>query len=138
MEDLVPYQSALADIRDMIAAARLSAYRAASTAMILAYWSVGKRIVEQEQAGENRAEYGKHLISALADALTKEFGKGFSERNLHYYRKFYMLFPDEAIWQARLPNLTWSHFSCSAPRRTGTSQGIPSSTITSGCLCPSI
>lgn len=78
----------------------------------MTYWNIGKRIVEQEQAGEGRAEYGKHLISALSDELTKEFGKGFSERNLRNFRKFYTLFPDDKIWQTRLSNLSWSHFSC--------------------------
>jgi len=110
--DMILYQSVISDIRDIITAGRDSAYSAASAAMIMTYWNIGKRIVEQEQSGDNRAEYGKHLISALSDELTKEFGKGFSERNLRNFRKFYTMFPDDKIWQTRLPNLTWSHFSC--------------------------
>lgn len=110
--DMTLYQSIISDIRDIITAGRDSAYSAASAAMVMTYWSIGKRIVEQEQSGEERAEYGKRLISALSDELTKEFGKGFSERNLRNFRKFYTLFPDDKIWQTRLPNLTWSHFSC--------------------------
>ena len=109
---LVLYQSVISDIRNIITAGRNSAYSAASAAMVMTYWNIGKRIVEQEQSGEDRAEYGKHLISALSDELTKEFGKGFSERNLRNFRKFYTMFPDDKIWQTRLPNLTWSHFSC--------------------------
>ncbi len=110
--DMVLYQSVISDIRDIITAGRDSAYSAASAAMIMTYWNIGKRIVEQEQSGEDRAEYGKHLISALSDELTKEFGKGFSERNLRNFRKFYTLFSDDQIWQTCLPNLTWSHFCC--------------------------
>ena len=109
--DMMLYQSVITDIRNIISAGRESAYSAASTAMIMTYWNIGRRIVEQQQFGEERAEYGKHLISALSDELTKEFGKGFSERNLRNFRKFYTLFPDDKIWQTRLPNLTWSHFS---------------------------
>lgn len=111
-DDMMLYQSIISDIRDIISAGRDSAYSAASAAMIMTYWNIGKRIVEQEQSGEDRAEYGKRLISALSDELTKEFGKGFSARNLRNFRKFYTLFPDDKIWQTRLPNLTWSHFSC--------------------------
>ena len=110
--DLILYQSVISDIRDIITEGRNSAYSAASAAMIMTYWNIGKRIVEQEQSGEDRAEYGRRLISSLSDELTKEFGKGFSERNLRNFRKFYTLFPDDKIWQTRLPNLTWSHFSC--------------------------
>ena len=110
--DMILYQSVISDIRDIITAGRDSAYSAASAAMIMTYWNIGKRIVEQEQSGKDRAEYGKRLISALSDELTKEFGKGFSVRNLRNFRKFYTLFPDDKIWQTRLPNLTWSHFSC--------------------------
>jgi len=112
---LMLYQSVISDIRNIITAGRESAYNAASAAMVMTYWNIGKRIVEQEQAGENRAEYGKRLISALSDELSKEFGKGFSERNLRNFRKFYTMFSDAEIWQTRLPNLTWSHF-CSLLR----------------------
>ena len=62
--------------------------------MILTYWHVGKRIVEQKQNGNERAQCGQALIDALADELTKEHGKSFSKRNLQYFRKFYIAFPD--------------------------------------------
>lgn len=68
--------------------------------MLLTYWNIGKRIVEQELGGNNRAEYDRDLISALAEDLTKEFGKNYSKRNLHYYIKFYQCFPDEQIVNA--------------------------------------
>ena len=60
--------------------------------------------------GFARAEYGKGLIPALAKELTQEFGKGFSERNLRNCRKFYQYFPEAEIWNACVPNLTWTHF----------------------------
>lgn len=76
---------------------------------VLTYWNIGKRIVEQEMGGSERAEYGKGLISALAEDLTKEFGKNYSIRNLHYYIKFYQCFPDEQIVNACVHNLNWTH-----------------------------
>lgn len=73
------------------------------------YWNIGKRIVEQELGGSERAEYGRGLVSALAEDLTKEFGKNYSKRNLHYYIKFYQCFPDEQIVNACVHNLNWTH-----------------------------
>ena len=104
------YKSALMDIKNIIFQGRKASYGAVNKAMILTYWHIGKRIVEQEQAGNKRADYGKHLILALADSLTKEFGQSYSNRNLDYYRKFYVLFPDLQIVNARVHNLTWTHF----------------------------
>lgn len=109
-KDMVPYQTILSEIKELIQAGRTSAYRAANSAMVLTYWNIGKRIVEQEQHGFERAEYGKGLIPALAQELTQEFGKGFSERNLRNCRKFYQYFPDAEVWNACVPNLTWTHF----------------------------
>ena len=73
-KDMVPYQSLLSEIKELIQAGRTSAYRAANSAMVLTYWNIGKRIVEQEQRGFARAEYGKGLLPALARELTQEFG----------------------------------------------------------------
>ena len=61
--------------------------------MIIAYWEIGKTIVEEEQNGQNRAEYGKALIKELSKQLAKEYGKGFNSSNLAYMRKFYLAFP---------------------------------------------
>lgn len=104
------YQSVITDIKDIITSGRKLAYNAANKAMVLTYWHVGKRIVEQEQDGKERAEYGKALIEALAEALTKEYGRSFSKRNLLYFRKFYLAFPDEKIVNTCVHNLNWSHF----------------------------
>lgn len=78
-------------------------------ARLIQLWNIGKRIVEQEMGGSERAEYGKGLISALAEDLAKEFGKNYSIRNLHYYIKFYQCFPDEQIVNACVHNLNWTH-----------------------------
>ena len=111
----ISYESALMDIKSIIAHGRKAAYGATNQAMLLTYWHIGKRIVEQEQNGVERARYGEKLIQLLSQELTKEFGKGFSERNLRNFRKFYILFPSIEIWQACLPNLNWTHI-CSLLR----------------------
>ncbi len=69
-----------------------------------------KKIVEEEQHGQDRADYGKRLIRQLSDELTKEYGNAFSKRNLDYYRKFYICFRDYEIVNACVHNLTWTHF----------------------------
>lgn len=81
------------EIRSILQEARKSAYRAVNFTMVLAYWNIGKRIVEHEQAGEVKAEYGKGLRKELSKKLTTYFGKGFTETNLQYFRQFYISFP---------------------------------------------
>lgn len=73
-------------------------------------WLIGRRIVEEEQAGEVRAKYGKHVIELASKALTEEFGKGFSETNIRSFRKFYIEFQHLAIQQAVSAKLSWSHY----------------------------
>lgn len=107
---IMNYQAIITDIKDIISSGQKVAYNATNKAMILTYWHVGKRIVEQEQNGNERAQYGQALIDALADELTKEYGKSFSKRNLQYFRKFYIAFPDVRIVNACVHNLTWTHF----------------------------
>ena len=109
-KNIAVYQSIIADVKKIISAGREGAYNAANKAMILTYWNVGRRIVEEEQQGEHRASYGKKLLSHLSDSLVEEFGNGFSERNLRNFRKFYLLFPEIQIWNTCVPNLNWSHF----------------------------
>ena len=103
--DIVNYQDVITDIKGIISSGREVAYNAANKAMVLTYWHVGKRIVEQKQEGKERAKYGQALIEALADELTKEYGKSFSKRNLQYFRKFYLAFPDEQIVNTCVHNL---------------------------------
>ena len=108
--DIDNYQKVITDIKRIILCGREVGYNATNKAMVLTYWHVGKRIVEQEQAGNERAKYGQALIEVLADELTKEYGKSFSKRNLQYFRKFYLAFPDEQIVNACVHNLNWYHF----------------------------
>lgn len=83
----------ISDIKEIVQRARAQAYTAVNSAMVQAYWLMGRRIVEEEQGGKKRAEYGKQLIAMLARELTAEFGKGFLERNVWEFRKFYLTFP---------------------------------------------
>lgn len=94
-------------VKEVLDAARSNAYRAINYAMVQAYWNVGRLIVEEEQRGKQRAEYGKHLIKELSIKLTKDYGKGFNERNLWYIRNFYLIFPKVNALRAEL---TWTHY----------------------------
>ena len=108
--ELTIYQSVIDDVKGIISSGMESAYNATSRAMVLTYWNVGRRIVEQEQNGNQRAEYGAAMMDALAAELTKEYGKSYSKRNLQYFRKFYQCFPDVEIVNSCVHNLTWTHF----------------------------
>lgn len=96
-------------IKQLVEDARMKSYAAVNAVMLDTYWNIGRRIVEQEQQGKSRADYGAQLLSLLADELTAAYGKGFSTRNLWYYRQFYTLLPDWEKVNTRVQNLTWSH-----------------------------
>ena len=98
------------DIRRIIDESRYAAFGAVNSIAVQTYWNIGKKIVEEEQHGQDRADYGKRLIRQLSDELTKEYGNAFSKRNLDYYRKFYVCFRDYEIVNACVHNLTWTHF----------------------------
>lgn len=83
------------------------AYSAVNFAMVESYWLIGQQIVEHEQHGEARADYGKGVLKELAAKLSIEFGKGFDESNLRYMRLFYRCFP---IRDTLRHELTWSHY----------------------------
>lgn len=98
------------EVEDIISAGIAKAYTAVYDTMVVTYWNVGKRIVEEEQQGQERADYGKQLIPMLAEQLTRKFGKGYGKRNLAYFRLFYIRFKDFEILHARVQNLRWTHF----------------------------
>ena len=83
------------EIKQIVTQARQKAYAAINSAMVDAYWQMGKRIVEQEQFGKERADYGAQLLKSLSKELTAEFGKGFSVNSLYYFRQFYLAFPEK-------------------------------------------
>ena len=98
------------DIRQILHQARHKTYTAINFAMVEAYWKVGRRIVEEEQHGKERADYGARLIKELAKKLTIEFGSGFSLANLKNFRQFYLAFPDFEKSYTLRSQLTWSHY----------------------------
>lgn len=97
------------DVCHIIEQGRQKAYNAVNRSMIETYWRIGQRIVEEEQQGKERAEYGEKIIENLSKQLTLQFGKGFSARYLRSFRKFYLIVNDFQIWKSRFPNLTWTH-----------------------------
>jgi predicted nuclease of restriction endonuclease-like (RecB) superfamily len=106
--DLAPQHDRLFEqVRDILSSARSKAWRAVNEAMVVSYWEVGRAIVEEEQRGADRADYGKGLIDGLAQRLTAEFGKGYDRSNLWNMRQFYNTF---SILDALRRELTWTHY----------------------------
>jgi len=87
------------DLRTIVSAARDASYRMANLMQVAQNWLIGRRIIEQEQQGKIRAEYGKHVVELASQVLTKEFGRGFSETQIKSFRKFYLTFSDLQIQQ---------------------------------------
>ena len=87
------YKGLVKDISALLEAARKGTVRSVNSIMTLTYWHVGKRIVEHEQHGKKRAEYGKATLKQLSSDLTSKFGRGFSERNLLQMRAFFQQWP---------------------------------------------
>lgn len=97
----------LNNIKVLIQNARQNAVRAINQERVLLYWNIGKHIVEEEQNGKERADYGTYLIKTLANELTKDFGSGFSIRQLELCRQFYTVFP---ITNALRSQLNWTQY----------------------------
>ncbi|UXN37285.1 PDDEXK nuclease domain-containing protein [Avibacterium paragallinarum] len=97
----------ITDIKQIIAQSRENAVRAVDFQRVLMYWHIGKRIFEEEQQGQERADYGAYLIKSLAQQLQPEFGSGFSARQLERYRQFYRTFP---IASALRTQLNWTQY----------------------------
>ena len=81
------------EITEIITNGQKNTYKIINKGILGTYWLVGKHIVEEEQNGKNKAEYGKNIIGFLSEKLTHEFGKGYSEAGLRYIRQFYVAFP---------------------------------------------
>ena len=103
MSELAPasvsYIEVRGDIVALLEAARLAAARSVNALMTASYWEIGRRIVEFEQAGQDRAAYGVALIERLSTDLTHRFGRGFSRQNLQQMRLFYQFWSGETICQ---------------------------------------
>jgi len=97
-------------VRNILRQARRQAYRSVNVVMVEAYWQIGQRIVQEEQGGEARANYGSKLISNLARQLGNEFGNGISVANLKNFKQFYLTFPDAGKSYAVRSLLTWTHW----------------------------
>jgi len=95
-----------ADIRKLIEQSKNRIYKTVNDEMVNLYWNIGKMIVEK-QDGQIRAKYGDYILENISEKLTKEFGKGFSTRNLKRMRKLYLCYPKGTTL---LPQLTWSHY----------------------------
>ncbi len=94
-------------IRLILLESRGHAYAAVNSAMVAAYWQIGRAIVENEQNGQKRGAYGKGVLKNLSERLTAEFGKGFDVRNLRNMRQFYLVFQNR---NALRTELTWTHY----------------------------
>ncbi len=106
-------------IIDLLQAARNNVVRAVNQTIVLTYFKIGERIVEEEHNGKDRAEYGKSLLHGLSNALTKEFGKGFSVTNNQQMRNFYLVYEKQQTLSVKsekeqtasvIFNLSWSHY----------------------------
>jgi hypothetical protein len=111
MSDLIPcspdFEQAYERIRSILTQARYRAFQAINAAMVAAYWEIGRAIVEGEQQGKERADYGKRLVADLSKRLKAEFGKGFDPSNLAMMRAFYLTYP---IFDAVRQKLSWTHY----------------------------
>lgn len=93
-DDGAAYTSVLDEVVVLLEASRRASSRSINAIMTATYWDIGRRIVELEQSGNLRAEYGKELITRLSTDLSRQFGRGFKKSNLFQMRSFYLTYPD--------------------------------------------
>ena len=97
------------EIKELLYSAKNRVYQTINITMTQTYFQIGKRIVEEEQGGETRAEYGSALLKNLSSELIKEFGKGYSEQNLKNMRQFYLIYQKRQTVSSEF-KLSWSHY----------------------------
>jgi len=99
---------------ELIRQARRSLEKNINTTMTVTYYEIGRRIIEKEQQGEKRAQYGKRILQDLSDYLTANLGKGFSAENLRLMRQFYLIYSSDEISKSPIlkfnPNISWTHY----------------------------
>lgn len=105
--ELIPYEDIYSEIKETLISSRNQAYSAVNFTMVQAYWQIGRIIVEHEQDGNMRADYGRSILQKLSSRLTEDFGKGFSVRTLQQMKKFYVMFPNTNALRSQL---TWTHY----------------------------
>ncbi len=104
----IAFSSLVSAITQQIEQARGQVRQAVNTAMVQSYWEIGRLIVEHEQQGSSRAEYGKQQLQQLSQQLTERLGKGFDITNLRNMRRFYRAFPNRETVSLEL---SWSHYN---------------------------
>lgn len=102
------YEALLENIGSLLEQARQKAYIAVNQVLVQTYWEIGKEIVEYEQQGEEKAEYGSGLLEDLSNDLRSRYGKGFSKSNVYLMRLFYLKYPK---FQTVSGKLSWSHYT---------------------------
>ena len=112
MEDLInlknnDYYGMLSEISTLLTTAHSAVAQSVNTILLDTYWQIGKHIVEFEQKGNDKAEYGSNLLNNISKDLTSKFGSGFSRSNIHYMRQFYLRFPKSETVSHKL---SWSHY----------------------------
>ena len=101
------YDSLITNIGSILEKGRQQAYRAVNEILVKTYWEIGRQIVEYEQKGEERAEYGSALLDSLSRDLKIQYGKGFSKSNVYLMRLIYTKYPK---FQTVSGKLSWSHY----------------------------
>ena len=118
----------VSDLRTIVSAARETSYRMANLMQVVQNWLIGRRIVEQEQQGNTRADYGKHVIELASQSLTEMFGQGFSETQARNFRKFYLSFNNLQIQQTMPAEFR--------TRLASIQQTMPTESVSDGLLLP--
>lgn len=119
------YTQLYARIRQLVLDARHAVSRAVDICQVMASFEIGRHIVEHEQQGAQRAEYGKQVLKELAHQLTGEFGRGFPRSNLEYMRKFFLIYRDRLPDKSQMPS---GKFQPAPPHKTQ----MPSGTLPEG------
>lgn len=96
------------EIKSLLQEARWKIVRQVNSTMLMTYFEIGQRIVEQEQKGNEQAKYGDYLLAELSESLSASFGKGFSKRNLELMRQFYLKYKNAK--SAISHSLSWTHY----------------------------
>lgn len=118
----ITLQGFVNEIKSIINTARANAVRSVDFCRVQMYWAIGQRIVEKEQQGKERAEYGKFLLKSLAKEIEPEYGSGFGERQLNFCRQFYKTYP---IVNALRSQLNWSQYRMLIQNDTAVKLALP-------------